>query len=117
MVLATDVGGVDVHPAIVGPIVGEGHDQLDACIGRSVDDLVEGRHIDRPLALCPSLEDDLGTTSAFSAVLRKSVRVVGDVLFVETPSTEDLQASLDSRGHAEFDIGLVLLLVSMCALN
>lgn len=41
VVLAAEVGGRDVHTAVVGPVVGEGDDELDAELFGGADDAVE----------------------------------------------------------------------------
>lgn len=46
MVLATSIDSVDVHTAIVGPVIGQGDKKFDAMLGGGIDDLVKARQID-----------------------------------------------------------------------
>lgn len=108
MILASKVDSVHVHTTIVCPIVGEGNDELDSDLGGGVNNLVEALNIDSRLAIVPSLKDDLGSRT-LAAVLRKTVRVVGGVLVVEAPGSEDLQAGIFGRRQTLDDIGLSLL--------
>jgi len=69
MILSTKVDRVDIHASIISPVVSECNHQFDPGIGRRVDNLVEGFHIDGRLAVCPALEDNFGTPSTFTTVL------------------------------------------------
>lgn len=115
MVLAAGVDSVDVHAAIVGPVVGQGDEELDAVLGGGIDDLVKARQVNGgcPVRLEP-LEDCVGRTRALGAVGGQSRRVVGPVLVVEAPGPEDGEASLLGSGQTSIDIGSVLCLRSIC---
>jgi len=89
VVLAAKVDGVHVHAAVVGPVVSEGDDELDAGLLGGVDDLVEALDRDGGLAVVPPLEDDLGG-GALAAVLGETGGVVGGVLVVEAPGAENV---------------------------
>ena len=108
MVFAAKVDGVNVHASIIGPVVRECHNQFDSGLARSVDHFVKGGHINRRLAVGPALEDDLSATGAFTTVLWKTFWDVRDILVVEAPSTEDVQASFLCGGQTQFDVCLVL---------
>jgi hypothetical protein len=108
VVFSTKVDRINVHASVVGPVVRECHYQFDSCLGCGVDNFVKGCHIDRRLAVCPALEDDLSASGAFSTVLWKSFWDVCDIFIVEAPSTEDIQAGLLCRGQAELDVCLIL---------
>lgn len=69
MVLASKVDGVDVHASVVGPVVGECDDELDADFAGRVDDFVEGLNVYRGLAVRPALENDFSPAGTFAAVL------------------------------------------------
>ena len=45
VVPAAGVDSVDVHAAIVCPIVGQGNEELDAVLGGGVDDLIKARQV------------------------------------------------------------------------
>ena len=90
------------------PVVGKGDQKLDARLGGRVDDLVERSQVNAGLAVVPSLKHDFGGAGALAAVLGLAGRVVRDVLVVEAPRAEDVQAGLLGRREAELDVGLVL---------
>lgn len=108
MVFPAKVDRVNVHASVISPVVGECHYQFDSGLGRGVHDFVKSCHVNRRLAVCPTLEDDFSATCAFTTVLWKSFWNVSDILLVEAPSTEDIQASLLCGGQAQLDICLVL---------
>jgi hypothetical protein len=108
VVLPTKVDGVDIHASVISPVVRECHHQLDSGLACGVDNFVKGRHINRRLAVCPALEDDLSASGAFPTILWKPFWDVSDILLVEAPSTEDIQTSLLRSGQAQLDICLVL---------
>lgn len=94
MVLSTKIDSVDIHASIIGPVVCESHNELDAGLARGIDNFVESRDINRRLAILPALENDWSASSTFTAVLWKSSRIICDVLVIETPRSEDIQTSL-----------------------
>lgn len=106
VVFAAQVHGVDVHAAIVGPVVGQGDDELDAFFGGGVDHFVKGRDVDGGFAVGEPLEDDFVRTSI--AILRKTTRDCGCVFVVEAPCTEDIETCLFGCGQTLFDICLCL---------
>lgn len=108
MVFSPKVDRVNVHASIIGPVVRECHYQFDPGLGCGVDNFVKGRHINCRLAVCPALEDDISAAGTFSTVLWKPFWDVCDILVVEAPSTEDVQASFLCGGQTQFDVCLVL---------
>jgi hypothetical protein len=108
MVFPTEIDSVDIHASVVGPIIRECDDQFDAGLACSIDDFIESLDVDCRLAVRPALEDDFSASSTFTAVLWKTFRDVCDVLVIESPCSQDVQASLFRGGHAQFDIGLIL---------
>ena len=108
VVCSAKVDRVNVHASVVGPVVRECYYQFDSGLGCGVHNFVKGCHIDRRLAVCPALEDDLSTSGAFSTILWKSFWDVSDIPVIKTPGTEDIQASLLCGGQAELDVCLVL---------
>lgn len=104
MVLATKVGSVDIHTTVIRPVVGQGYDELDAHLRRSIDDLVEGRKIDSRLAVLEALEDNVSVPSTFVPVPRKAVWIVGDVLVVKAPSAKDGQAGIFGGLQPDLDV-------------
>lgn len=108
VVFSTKVDRVNVHASIIGPVIRECHYQFDPGLACGIDDFVKGRHINRRLAVCPALEDDFSPTSTLSTVLWESFRDVCDILVIEAPGTEDVQASLLCGGQTQLDVRLVL---------
>lgn len=100
VILPTQVDGVYIHASVIGPVVRKSHDQLDADFTRGVDDLVESFDIYGRLTVSPALEDHFCTSGAFTAVLRQTGRVVGNVLVVETPCAKDFETGFLGCGHA-----------------
>lgn len=107
MVLPPEVDSVDIHAAIVGPVVGQGNDKLDVRLERSVDHLVKGGQVDgRSAVLVEPLKHDV--VGLAGTVVGQSVLDIGAVLVVEAPGPKDCQASGLCGGQPLFDVGLVL---------
>ena len=70
VVLPTQINCIYVHTAIVGPVVSERDEQLDADFGGRIDDLIKGLDIDRGGTVGEALEDDLGVAGPFASILR-----------------------------------------------
>jgi len=112
VILAAEVDGVDVHAAVVGPVVGQGDEEFCAHLDGGVDDLVEGGDIDLGCSVgVPPLKYNVGRTGALVSVAGQASGNSSAVLFVEAPGPEDAQAGIRCGGEALFDICLVLLTV------
>lgn len=98
VVLASKIDGVDVHASVVGPVVRECYDELDADFASRVDDFVEGLDVDRRLSVRPALENDFSPAGTFAAVLWQAFGDVCDVLIVEAPRAKHVQARIFGRG-------------------
>jgi hypothetical protein len=109
VVFAPEIDGVDVHAAVVRPVVGKSNEQLDTNFLRGLHDLVEAAQVNRggPVGM-PPLEDNVGRASTLAAILRQTVRDVGDVLVIEPPSAEDREAGVFGRRQPFFNVLLVL---------
>ena len=112
MILATKVNGVHIHTTIVGPIVGQRHNQLAADLRCCIDDFVERCYIDGRFTIYPSLEDDFSGPGTFSSVLRQSASDICCILVVEAPSAEDGKTCFSASRETKLDICLVLCRVS-----
>jgi hypothetical protein len=109
MVLPAQVNRVDVHAAVVGPVVGKSNNKLDADVGGGGDYSVEGINVDDRRAVGgPPLEDYFGIACAFVAILWQSVRVIGHVFVVKLPGAENSKPGSLGGSEAALDIGLVL---------
>ena len=108
MILAAQVHGVDVHAAVVGPIVDKRDDQLHSRLLCRVDHLVKWLQVDGGCAVRPPLEDDVGGTSPFASIVRHATVGGGGVLVIETPGTKDLQARALCGRESQLNVGLVL---------
>ena len=105
MVLPAEVDRVHVHAPVVGPVVGQGDEELGAHLGGSVDDLVKGRDVDVGGAVgIPPLEDHVGRAGTLIAVIRQAVGHASAVLVVEAPSSKDGETGLFGCGQALFDV-------------
>ncbi len=90
MVLAAKVDRVDVHAAIIGPVVSERNEELNPSLVRGLYNLVEARKVNGARAVgVPHLEDDLGRAGALVAIVGQATRNVGAILVVEPPGAED----------------------------
>ncbi len=70
MVLATKVDRVDVHAAVIGPVVGQRNEKLDSELVSGLHNLVEAREVNRGRAVgVPQLEDDLGRAGSLAAIV------------------------------------------------
>jgi hypothetical protein len=108
MVSATKIDSVNIHASIVGPVVCKSDNELDTSFARSIDNFVKSLDVNSRLAVGPALEDDFGASGALPAVLWETFRNVCDVLVVETPCSENVQAGLFRCSQAQLNIGLVL---------
>lgn len=107
MVTAAQVDGVRVHAAVVGPVVGQGENQLHAGGFGSLDDILENRQVNSDGAVI--LEPLGDTVLGARVVLRDAAGNVGAVVVVEGPGTNDLQAGINGRLHADLDVlGVVI---------
>ena len=108
MVLSPEINGVDVHAAVVGPVVGQRDNELGADLLRGVDNLVEGSQIDDGGAVSlEPLKHNLGRFAG--AVLGQPVGRVGAVLVIEAPRPEDGQPGIPGGCQPLFDVCLVLV--------
>ena len=113
MVHPAEVDRVDVHTAVVGPVVGEGDEKLGSDLGGGVDDLVKGREIDVGCSIgVPPLEHHLRGACALVSIVGQATGNPSAVLVVEAPGPEDAQAGVLGGGETLFDICLILELVS-----
>lgn len=108
VILAAQVHRVDVHAAVVSPIVDEGDDQLDSRLLRRVDHLVKRLQVDGGRAVRPPLEDDVGGTGPFASIVRQATVDKGGVPVIESPGAKYFQARPLCRREAQLDVGLVL---------
>ena len=65
VVLMTKIDGVDIHTTVVGPVVGEGHDQLNIGLLSGLDDSIKllktsGSIVDGDTAILPFCEPSTG---------------------------------------------------------
>jgi hypothetical protein len=109
VVLAAKVDGVHIHTAVISPVVGQSHDELDANFLSGLDNLVEAADVNggRSIGVEP-LEDNLGRPGALAAILGQATRDVGAVLVIEPPSAENREAGLLGRFQALLNVLLVL---------
>ena len=108
MVPPAQIHRVNIHPAIIGPVVRQRHNQLNAHLLRGIDHLVERLQVDRRRPVRPPLEHDLRVSGPFAAVVRQPAGDVRAVLVVEAPGAEGLEPGVFGGGEAEFDVVLVL---------
>jgi hypothetical protein len=106
VVASAVVDGVDVHAAVVGPVVGEGEDELDAGGLGGLDDVLEDAQVngDGAVGLEPLEDSVVGT----SVVPGEAAGDVGAILVVEGPGTHDLETGADGGVGAGDDILLVV---------
>ena len=110
MVLSPQVDSVNIHAAIIGPVVRQRNDQFHTGFRRCVDDFVETADVDRRFPVRPpALEDDFCATGSFAAVLGQTGWVVGGVLVVEAPGAENVEAGFLCGGETELDVCLVVV--------
>jgi len=104
----SEVNSVDVHAAIVGPVVGQGNDELDVRLESRVDNLVKRSQVDGRSAIFvePLKHDVVGLAGA---IVGQSVLDVGAVLVVEAPRPKNCQSSGLGGCQPLFDVGLVLI--------
>lgn len=69
MVLPAKIDGKNVHASIVGPVIGEGDNELNIGFSSGVNHLVELGDVDGGCAIFPPLENGVGCARAFAAVL------------------------------------------------
>lgn len=108
MVLPAQVDSIHIHPAIISPVVRQRDNQLNPRPLGSPDNLVEWFEVNHRRAVVPPLEDDLGCSGAFAAIIREAPFNGCDVFIIEPPCAEDIEAGFLCGGEAEFDVGLVL---------
>ena len=106
----TKIDGVDVHTTIVGPVVGEGHDQLDISLLSGLDNSIElletsGSVVDGDTSILPFCEPSTGPVLK---VLWQTVGVESGVSVVEAPCSHNLKANLSGSLQAGKVIGVVL---------
>ena len=107
MVPPSEVDSVDVHAAVVGPVVGQRNDELDVGLECCIDNLVQGGQVDgRSAVLVEPLKHDV--VGLAGAIVGQSVLDVGAVLVVEAPCPKDRQSSGLGSCQPLFDVGLVL---------
>src|SRR5687768_5204702 len=104
VVLTAEVDGIHIHASVIGPVVCERNDELDASFSRSINNLVEWRDIDDRCSIGPDLEGDL----IAAIVLRQARRIISSILVVEAPGTHHFESCLTGGRHAFDSVGIVL---------
>lgn len=106
MELEAVVDRVDVHAAVVGPVVRQGDNKLHSRVLRGLDDLVQGGEVDLHGAVRQEpLENGLLVSLA---VLGEAVGVIGGVLVMEPPGAEHGETGVERGIHARLDVTLGL---------
>lgn len=108
MVLATEVDSVHVHSPIICPIVCQGDNELDPRSSCSIDHLVKKCHINRGCAVCPPLEDRFRRACSLTTIQGEAIWIIGYVLVIKPPSTEDPEPSVIGSRESFLDIFLGL---------
>lgn len=111
MVLSTQIDCVDIHTTIIRPIIGQCHNELDASCRRTINDPVELRYINSGLAVLPPLKHRFVRSRLTRAILWEAIRVMGDILIIESPCPEDAEACIIGDIQAGFDIILILFII------
>lgn len=106
VVAAAKVDGVGIHATKVGPVVGQGKNQLDAGGLGSLNDGIEDAQVDgHGAVVLKPLSDGVISTGV---VLGEAAGNVGAVVVVEGPGSHNLEAGINSSLHADLDIGVVV---------
>lgn len=70
MVLPTKVDSVDIHTAVISPVIGESDDKLNADFCRRIDYLVKVGDVDGRGAIRKPLKDRIRCACTLASVLR-----------------------------------------------
>jgi hypothetical protein len=101
VIFPTEVGGVDVHSAVISPVVGQSDDEFHSRLLSRCHYLVKRLDVNFSLAIVPPLHD---IRVVVAAILRKTSCDGRSVPVIEAPSTEHIQTSLLSGCKTLLDI-------------
>lgn len=108
VVLTTQVDRVHVHAAIVGPVVSERDEELDANLRGGIYHLVEGLDVDGRGPIGEPLENNIRVAGPFASVFGQPIWVIRNILVIESPGAKNFQTGLLRGSEPKFDVRLVL---------
>jgi hypothetical protein len=101
VIFPTEVCGIDVHSAVISPVVGQSDDEFHSSLLSRCHYLVKRLDVNFNLAIVPPLHD---IWVVVASILRKTSRDGRSVPVIEAPSTEHVQTGFLSGCKALLDI-------------